>query len=88
MKHLALALLLIPLGCSRVGSSAGDQAFGELDRELIDVVAFDTGCPASHIEILDRPGEQGPPTFAVEACGREIEYRRTDQVFHSTDSRF
>jgi hypothetical protein len=84
MKYLVALLCLAPLACA--STVRGDRATAALDRELVDVVAFETGCPHERIEIVDRPNAEGRRTFAVEACGREMEYQRTDAVFHSTDS--
>ena len=85
MKPLVLTLCLIPMGCAHGSSSRGDVATNAVDRELIDVVAFETGCPPEHIEVVDRPDGRERRTYAVEACGREMEYQRTGAVYHTPD---
>ena len=82
-----VALCLVPLGCTHVGASRGDVANNAVDRELIDVVAFETGCPPERIEVVERPDGKQRQTYAVEACGQQVEYERTGNVYHTPDTR-
>ncbi len=58
---------------------------GSSDRELIDVVSFETGCPEAQIDIVDRPS-RGGGEYDVVACGEKLTYTRTDEVFHTADA--
>jgi hypothetical protein len=55
------------------------------DAALIKVVSFDTGCAADQIKVLNRDDSAGFGMYNVNACGKELKYKRTGTVYHAAD---
>jgi hypothetical protein len=55
------------------------------NKELIKIVSFDTNCPADQITVLERSDSFGSGLYKVNACGKELKYKRTGTVYHAAD---
>ena len=72
-------------GYMRLIALAGIASGHASQKDLIQTVAFDTNCPQSNIPVLDKNDTFGTGQYRVQACGKELKYKRSGTVFYAAD---
>lgn len=70
-----LCLSIFIISCATPGSMYSDES-------LIRKVSFDTNCPETQIKITKKMEDAGQGDYVLDACGKEVKYKRTGTVYY------
>ncbi len=86
-KSVAIAMfgLLLLFSACAGSESARMRHLGISDEKLKKVVSFDTKCPVEQITVVDKMEDQGFGKYKIEACGKQLDYKRTGTIYHAAD---
>lgn len=54
-------------------------------KNLVQTVAFDTSCPESSIQVIEKSDSFGSGLYKLQACGKELKYKRSGTVYYAAD---